>query len=458
MEGKFVLIDTGSTNPSPLSWHDQIAYDGLMEACKEVRKRIIWNINTTSQGGGVSELLWSLLPYAKGMDIDVKWLVFLGSKDLFRISKRIYHGIYSHDGDGSNLDESDKAAYEKQFRDAEIELLSFVACDDIVILHDPQVAGFAPILKSRGVKVIWRCHLGSDHSNRNTELAWSFLRPYIETATRLVFLRREFIPVFIGVDKASVVEPSIDFLSHKNRHLPEHEIDDVLSRAGILHPSATVISGVEIKNRCRLFGLGGGLRRGRRLVVQVSRWDWLKDPPGTIRDFARFAERYENDYDFLFVGPETQSVNDDPEDCEVFMETVNAWRELRDGTKDRVGIAVLSMHDRRENALTVNALQRKANVVVQNSVAEGFGLSITEAMWKKKAVIATKIGGIQNQIQNGVSGVLIERGVGLDDALLDLTKDEELQRRYGDMAHAVVSSRYLVVHHLLRFANVINSI
>ena len=198
------------------------------------------------------------------------------------------------------------------------------------------------------------------------------------------------------------------------------------------------------------------------LVVQVSRWDTLKDPVGVMRGFATLVDwRAPAEAQLLLAGPNVTGVSDDPEGADVLNATIEAWRGFPHAVRNRIHIASLPTADVEENAIIVNALQRHATVVVQKSLQEGFGLTVTEAMWKGRPVLASAVGGIRDQIENGVSGVLIEDPTDTDafaTALRGLLEQPDVATRMGNAARERVRARFLGLRHLLDYARLIEKI
>src|SRR5207247_5642732 len=156
--------------------------------------RAVWSVNSTAIGGGVAEMLRSVLPYVRGFGIDSRWVVIGGTPDFFRITKRLHHALHGSYGDGSPLGDDERAIYEHVLRANAGEISALVRPRDVVVLHDPQTAGLAPALSRLGAIVIWRCHIGADDPNRGTGLGWRFLEPYICDAAAAVFTRWQYVP------------------------------------------------------------------------------------------------------------------------------------------------------------------------------------------------------------------------------------------------------------------------
>jgi trehalose synthase len=208
----------------------------------------------------------------------------------------------------------------------------------------------------------------------------------------------------------------------------------------------------QVRRRARMLEMAP-LTEGDRFVLQVSRWDSLKDPIGVIRGFAEHVAAH-TDAHLVYAGPDVTAVADDPEGAEVHAFACAEWHALPEAARERVHLALLPMEDFEENAVIVNALQRAADVVVQKSLAEGFGLTVAEAMWKRRAVVASRIGGIQDQIEHGISGLLLDDPADLrayGAAVLELLAAPERAAAMGEAAHERVRDRYLGTHSLLDY-------
>jgi trehalose synthase len=427
--------------------------------------RVIWHVNSTARGGGVAEMLQTLLAYGIGVHIENRWLVLDGDPDFFDITKRIHNLLHGDPGDGGDLSDAEHDHYRRVLSGNLLEMMSRVAVRDIVVLHDPQTAGLAGGLRDAGIRVVWRCHVGRDTPNERTERAWGFLRPYIEDADAFVFSRRQYAPGWIDADRLVVIPPSIDPFSAKNRDLTPPMVSSILATAGLVSGSAAggpIVferrDGSEGVVRHRDAGdlVDEPAPRDARLVVQVSRWDRLKDMKGVMTGFARIAADGLGDVHLMLVGPDVSGVTDDPEGAAVFTECREQWRSLPAPIRRRVHIAVVSLDDVDENAIIVNALQRYAYSVVQKSLVEGFGLTVTEAMWKRRAVIASRVGGIQDQITDGRDGLLLEDPYDLGAfaaTLRGLLEDPELALRLGSAAHTRVQDEFLDDRHLSQYVD-----
>jgi trehalose synthase len=437
----------------------------LREAAERAREalggRTIFHVNSTGRGGGVAEMLAALLPYAQGAGVAARWLVIKGDDDFFAVTKRIHNLLHGDAGDGGALGDAEREAYEKALKPNAEELVEAVEAGDLVVLHDPQTAGLIPALNGAGARTVWRCHVGLDEPNDLARKAWGFLRPYVQQADAYVFSRDAFVWEDLDRDRGAIIAPSIDAFAPKNQELEESTVDAILVAAGILDApapeaapeftrmdgdTATVEHAAEIVEERRL-------TPGDRYVLQVSRWDRLKDPLGVIDGFAQHVAPH-TDAHLVYAGPAVEAVSDDPEGAEVLEQARQRWKDLPDDVRRRVHLALLPMDDLEENAAIVNALQRRAAVVVQKSLAEGFGLTVAEAMWKARPVVASRIGGIQDQIEDGESGMLLDDPQDLaayGQAVTALLDDPEKAERIGEEARKRVLASFLGSHSLMNY-------
>jgi trehalose synthase len=443
-------------------------FSGLLEQARDVLKgRVVWNVNSTATGGGVAELLRSLLAYSRGAGVDARWTVVAGNPRFFEVTKRIHNNLHGAAGDGGDLGEAERRIYEDALAESVDELAEMVSPDDVVVLHDPQTAGAVHKLHEIGVPVIWRCHVGLDVPNDHARRAWDFLVPYVREADAYVFSREAFVWDGLDDSKISLIAPSIDAFSPKNEDLDPDAVRSILNAAGIVpdgrgeHPVFTRHDGSpgRVDRQADLVE-AAPLGIEDRVVLQVSRWDRLKDPLGVINGFAEHVTGT-TDAHLVYAGPAVAAVADDPEGAEVLEESKKAWEALPEKIRERVHLACLPMEDGEENAAIVNALQRHADVVVQKSLAEGFGLTVAEAMWKARPVVASRIGGIQDQIVDGTSGVLLNDPADLAEygaavrRLLDSPADAE---RIGAEAMRRVRKDYLGSRSLVQYYGLITQV
>lgn len=408
--------------------------NSMRELASILRGRVIWNVNSTAQGGGVAELLATLIPYRRGVGIDERWVVIEGSPEFFDVTKRIHNLLHGVSVDGSQISDQERRVYERSMQRNAMALTEVIHPRDVVILHDPQSAGLVPSLHEHGATVIWRSHVGVDEPNDVARSAWALLRPYLAPAGALVFSRRNYVWEGLDQSKVNIIQPCIDAFSPKNRDLDAGEMSEILAA-----------------NR---------LPDQDRIVLQVSRWDRLKDPFGVMTGFARFVAAHVPDAILVLAGPAATSVADDPEQPEILARLEQERKALGREVADRIRIAQLPMDDEDENALIVNALQRRAEVVVQKSLAEGFGLTVAEAMWKSRPVVASRVGGIEDQIEDGKSGVLIEPKnlEQFGGAITQLLHDEDRARRIGDEARNRIRSQFLGPRHLMQEGRLIRKL
>jgi trehalose synthase len=446
---------------APLDWRrfaevltpDRLA--ALRETAEHGRQlfdgRVLWTVNSTARGGGVAELLTSLIAYVRGGGVDARWMVIGGNPDFFRVTKRIHNRLHGFEGDGGPLTDDERAVYERALEDSAHELAQLVQPGDAVLLHDPQTAGLVAPLVERGAQVVWRCHVGLDRPNELAREAWRFLHPYVEPADAYVFSRESFVWEDLDRSRLSIIPPSIDAFSPKNAPMDAATVDAILGVTGI-----AARNGAGQPTFVRQDGGPGRVDRpaeavqarplepSDRVLVQVSRWDRLKDPIGVMEGFARIADEAPTGH-LMLAGPSTAAVADDPEGAQVLRDCLAHREGLDASVRDRVHLVSLPMDDLEENAAIVNAVQRRAQVLAQKSLAEGFGLTVAEGMWKARPVIGTQVGGIQDQIADGQNGVLVEPE-DLDQfgqAALDLLTNEERARELGEAARETVRDQFL---------------
>jgi trehalose synthase len=432
--------------------------------------RTVWNVNSTASGGGVAEMLQALLAYSRGAGVDTRWLVMEANHDFFAVTKRLHNLLHGALGDGGPTGLAERATYERVMDEHLAQLRQYVVPGDIVLLHDPQTAGLAAGLRDRGAHVVWRCHVGTDIRNEETRRGWDFLRPYVHAADGAIFTRRAYVPGWADPAKVWLIPPSLDPFSTKNRPLPRVDVVEALRHAGLVlfppdHGSRAFVrrdgSPGRLRQHFDLRITGGPLPADARVVLQVSRWDRLKDMAGVLTAFALRLDTLPDDIHLLLVGPEAAGVSDDPEALEVLAECEQIWSAQPAAVRERLHLCSLPMDDVDENAHLVNALQHHATVVVQKSLAEGFGLTVTEPMWKARPVVASRLGGIGDQIVDGESGLLLHDPTDLDGfvALVrQVLLDEELAKRLGEAARERVRDRFLGDRHLEQYVDLFDTL
>ncbi len=379
---------------SPVSLTDYEALIGA-ETVERILKKAarlsdlhVVNVNSTYYGGGVAEILSSLTLLMNAAGVRTGWRVLQGRPDFFSITKKMHNALQ---GDEINLSELKREVYEEVVGE---NAMRTHLDHDLVIVHDPQPLPIIGHYRKRAPWV-WRCHV--DLSNPNKEL-WSYLASFVERYDAMVVSLPEYARDVTPPQR--FIMPAINPFSTTNKGLSEEMIGDRLDHYGI--PTDLPI------------------------VVQVSRFDKWKDPQGVI-DAFRIA-RKQVDATLVMVG---NVATDDPEGQQLF-ETLCGCREER--------IHILSVQD----SALVNALQRRAAVVLQKSIREGFGLTVTEAMWKGAAVIGGNVGGIRHQIEDDVNGFLVDTVEQAAARMVQLLKDADLRRRLGERARETVRTRFLM--------------
>jgi trehalose synthase len=427
----------------------------LAEAVTGLEGRTWWHINSTAEGGGVAELLHALLGYVASAGVNTRWLVLQGEPVFFEITKRIHNRLHGVPGDGGVLGATEREVYDTTM-DREMSAIgTLVRPGDVVVLHDPQSAGLAPRLVALGAHVIWVCHVGLDTANDVARTTWSFLLDDVRAAAAAVFTRSAYVWDGLDTSRIAIIPPCIDADAPKNVPIEHPTVEAVLAAAGVIEapvgdPTVRLADGstVHVRRRAEMLEQSP-VPATAPLVTQVSRWDRLKDPVGVLRGFAAGVP-IDLGAHLVLAGPRTDAVADDPEGAEAFADVSEAWRTLPPDDRARIHLASLPSVDLTENAVIVNALQRRADVVVQKSLAEGFGLTVTEAMWKERPVVGSRLGGIADQIEDGRSGVLVDPTdlPAFGDALTLLLRDEMLAVEIGHGARQRVRERYLAPHFL----------
>jgi trehalose synthase len=434
----------------------------IRELSTSLRGRILWNINSTAQGGGVAELLSSLIPYDRGAGIDERWLVIEGSPEFFAVTKRIHNLLHGVPSEGSVISDDERQDYERTIAANAAALVEVIKPGDVVIIHDPQAAGLVPPLAHHGAVVIWRSHVGVDEPNDVARSAWNFLRPYLDLASAYVFSRQRYAWEGLDPSRVKVIAPTIDPFSVKNLDMNDESVERILRAAGIVAGTGGDATFERFDGTTGRVvhpaGLTGvSLPPDASVIVQVSRWDGLKDPVGVLDTFVHHVAPRTDSW-LTLAGPEVKSVADDPEQPQVLGEISQRLEQLEPSIRRRVQLAQLPMDDPEENAAIVNALQRRADVVVQKSLAEGFGLTVSEAMWKARPIVASRVGGIEDQIEDGISGVLVDDPKDLrafGDAIVRLLNDRAEAMRLGSGARRRAARNYLAPRHLSEQAQLI---
>jgi trehalose synthase len=441
---------------------------GAQEARELLDGRVVWNVNSTARGGGVVELLQPLIAYARGAGVDARWVVIDGPPDFFRVTKRIHNRLHGAEGDGLPLDETARSVYGQVLARNVAEFAGRVREGDVVILHDPQTAGMVEAMRAAGAAVIWRCHVGLDHPNERAREAWGFLLDYLLDADACVFSRESFAWEGLDRGRIAVIAPSIDAFAPKNEDLDPETVRAVLRASGLVRyggePGPVTFERQDgtpgrVERRAQV-AEDRPLSADAPVILQVSRWDALKDPLGVIRGFAEHVPSATGAH-LVYAGPSVDAVTDDPEGERMLREALDLRTRLPDEPRSRMHLATLPMEDPAENAIMVNALQRHARVIVQKSLAEGFGLTVAEAMWKGRPVVASRIGGIQDQIVHGESGVLLDDPHDLDAfgaAVTGLVTDPEQAPRMGERARERVRERFLSARSLLDYLDVVRKV
>jgi trehalose synthase len=374
--------------------------DELRALAKPLRGRTVQMINSTAVGGGVAEILNRLVPLAEELDLKIRWDVMTGGNDFYEVTKSFHNALHGTPYQASPRDFEIFLAYNEQNRSR----LSFDS--EFTVIHDPQPAALVDARKARPGHWIWRCHIDLSRPNPSV---WSFLAQFVSRYDCSIFSSPDFsrqlpIPQYLFY-------PSIDPLSEKNRPLGAAFIAQVLERYHI-DPD-------------------------RPILTQISRFDRLKDPVGVIRAY-RIVKRY-FDCQLVLAGG---SASDDPEGAVVLKEVL---REA--GNDPDIKVCELPAWA----PLEINALQRASTIVIQKSLREGFGLTVSEALWKKKPVVASAVGGIPIQVIHKHTGLLAHSVEGTAYQIRFLLSHPEIAAKLGEHGHDHVKENFLITHNLRRY-------
>ena len=455
-------IDVAPLPLSHLESHlDEVAikrlHTSLTGAEALLEGRTVWTVTpSAAAGSGPAETVAPLVGYSLGAGLNVRWLTLDAPEEFTRIAARLHAGIHGDHGDGGKLGDKQRDIYEHVLASNAENIVEEVRPDDVVILHDPPTAGLAKALKAAGATVIWRCHAGAEGAGEAADYAWAFLDRYLEDVDLVIVSRPEYRPPYIEAERCAVLAPSIDADSPKNRVLDLDEAWSVARLSGIFagEPPFEAVPFMRHDGRADAFrGLaddpvlaGGPVPLGARVVTQVNRWDRLKGGLELVEAFAENIAVLPEDAHLLLVGP----TPDGPESQATLTQIVERCSVLPDSVASRIHVAAVSMEDREVNATVVNAVQRVSSVVTQRSLIEAFGLTVAEAMWKKAPVVASAVGGIRDQIDDGVDGVLVDPANGLAwaEAVRDLLLFPERAQEMGLAAHESVRREFLSNRHL----------
>jgi len=368
--------------------------DDLRLLAEKLKGKVIQHINSTPVGGGVAEILNCMVPLLRELGVDTRWDVIKGGEQFFEVTKKFHNVLHG------KTEEITQRDFEIFMETSQENIENVNTYGDIVFVHDPQP--IALIKKKSDNKWIWRCHI--DVSNPNQKV-WNFLKDFIITYDSAVFSAPSFsqrLPI-----RQFLISPSIDPLSDKNKELSQESIDSVLQKYNIPKDKPT--------------------------ITQISRFDRLKDPIGVIEVYQQ-VKRY-IDCQLILAGG---TATDDPEGLKVFEEVQEKAKQDRD-----IHILLLPQND-----IEVNALQRAAMVIIQKSIKEGFGLTVAEALWKVKPVVASNVGGIPLQIKHKYSGLLCHSIDGAAFAIKQLLNSPEYAKRLGENGREHIRNNFLITRHL----------
>lgn len=376
----------------------------IYEIAKDLNGISVGHVNATAVGGGVAEMLRSVIPLERDVGLDSNWYVIPPDDHFFEVTKSIHNFMQGKPGD---LTAGQRRLYLDYNRYIG-ELLSGIDAD-VLVVHDPQPAASLKFMEKRPKKTIWRSHIDTSRPNKRV---WDFLLPYLDDYDHYVFTMPQYANGAFPEERLSFITPVIDPLSVKNTAMGKKEAREYLERLGI--------------------------DMSRPLVTQISRLDPWKDPEGVI-DAYKIAKKEVPDLQLALVA---QMADDDPEGVIIH----NQIKEYIDDDED-----IYLMVNLEDNDRAVNAFQVGSDIVLQKSIREGFGLTVTEAMWKKAAVIGGNVGGIKLQIESGKSGYLVDSSEEAAEKIVELLKNKEKLEKIQKEAHRSVKERFLVPHKKLNY-------
>lgn len=375
----------------------QSTIDDLKLLAERLKGKLVQHINSTPVGGGVAEILSCMVPLLRELGVNTRWDVIKGGEQFFEVTKKFHNALHGRNEEITQRDFD-------IFMDTSNENIKEVdTCGDIVFVHDPQP--IALIKKKSKNKWLWRCHI--DVSDPNQKV-WKFLMNFILNYDSAVFSSPSFsqkLPI-----RQFLISPSIDPLSDKNKELPQEAIDAVLEKYNI--------------------------SKDKPIITQISRFDYLKDPVGVIQVFLQ-AKRYV-DCQLILAGG---TASDDPEGIKVIEEVKEKAKQDKD-----IHILLLSQND-----IEINALQRASTVIMQKSIKEGFGLTVAEALWKAKPVVASNVGGIPLQIKHKYSGLLCHSIEGAAFAIKQFLNSPEYAKKLGENGRENIKNNFLLTRHLKEY-------
>jgi len=380
------------------------AIQNIKKDAEHLKGKHVVHVSSTAVGGGVAEILNTLVFLMNDISIDTGWRILLGSHSFFKITKGIHNALQ---GKKWKMTPSRKSTYLEYCQRNSI--INHIKAHDIVIIHDPQPLGMVQEYEKK-TTWLWRCHIDISQSNKET---MRFLLPFIKKYDGVVLSSKKFRIKYLRKSQF-IIHPSIDPLSQKNKRITHSKAKRLLSQKGI--------------------------DADKPIISQVSRFDPWKDHLGIVKMYEKIREKI--DCHLVLMG---DMAEDDPQGPMIYHKVKQKSDQIKD-------VHLIT----EKNDLLVNALQQESAIVFQNSIKEGFALTVSEAMWKKTPVIGTCVGGIPLQIINGKTGFLIRnRKEGIKKAL-QLLKDNKLRIKIGNAAHEHVKKNFLITRHLQDYINLFN--
>lgn len=375
----------------------QSIIDEIRMLAAKMAGRRVQHINSTAVGGGVAEILNRMVPLLNEVGVNATWDLIKGGQSFYSVTKKFHNALH---GRQEAIDRRDFDIFMETSRE---NIAKLDTSSDIVFVHDPQP--IALVEKKKGNKWLWRCHIDVSNPNRKV---WDFLMDFIVKYDSAVFSAPAFSQRL--AIRQFLISPSIDPLSDKNKELPQETLDGVLRKYEIV--------------------------RDKPIITQISRFDYLKDPLGVIEAYSQ-VKRY-IDCQLILAGG---TASDDPEGQKVLDEVME-----KAGSDKDIHILLLPQND-----IEVNALQRASDIIIQKSIKEGFGLTVAEALWKAKPVVASSVGGISLQIKHKYSGLLCHSIEGAAFAIKQLLHSPDYAKKLGANGREHIKNNFLLTRHIKEY-------
>jgi trehalose synthase len=409
------MLQTVDVGERSLASYEGVAPEAILAALRDVARDLrgvrVLHVNATPYGGGVSELLRSTVPLYNDLGLIADWKIISGDQPFFEVTKKIHNGLQ---GAAAELTEEDRQIYEAN---AQANADALTEQYDVIFIHDPQPAAILPIRGDGRSQWVWRCHIDTGQPNQQV---WEYCRQFLPEYEAAIFTMDDFVPPDFPVERVDIIPPAIDPLSPKNLRLAENTAREILEWIGV--------------------------DLSRPMITQVSRFDPWKDPLGVIEAY-KLVKKELPGVQLVLAG---SMALDDPEGWDIYsrVKEYSATDPLIHVFTNLTGVGNIE----------VNAFQQLSDVVIQKSIREGFGLVVSESLWKGTPVVAGRAGGIPLQMSGGVGGLLVDGVEQCAEATLRLLRDHDLARRLGEQGKERVREHFLLPRLLLNELSLIRDL